>query len=90
MANCKKLLKKCLASPNNISFPQLISLAQCWGFEPDRTRGSHRVFKHVTMRTVLTFQERTNGGAKPYQVRQLLAHIELIEKAIDMEQESAK
>ena len=34
-------------------------------------RGSHRVYRHATARTIMTFQE-VNGMAKPYQVRQLL------------------
>ena len=71
MPKCDELLRRARANPAGLRFAQLCQLAECHGFQFARQRGSHRVYRHATARTIMTFQE-VNGMAKPYQVRQLL------------------
>jgi len=47
-----------------------------FGFELDRTRGSHHIFIHPDVAELLSIQTRKDGKAKPYQLRQFLKLIE--------------
>lgn len=73
MAKCKKLLEKAQRSPENFGFEELCALAECYGFVFRRQSGSHRLYKHPSG-IGMNFQDR--GGAKSYQVQQLLKAIE--------------
>lgn len=73
MAKCDKLLEKAQRSPQNFGFGDLCALAECYGFTLDRCSGSHHIYKH---RSGLRMNFQDRGGAKAYQVRQLLAVIE--------------
>jgi predicted RNA binding protein YcfA (HicA-like mRNA interferase family) len=58
-----------------ISFAEFERLLHAFGFKLDRTKGSHKIFKHPN------FGQRVNAQpkgkfAKPYQVRQFLDIIE--------------
>ncbi len=54
------------------------------GFEFDRVRGSHHIYRHAATGQRLNLQAR-GGQAKPYQLRQLL---ELVERhALRLEEE---
>jgi predicted RNA binding protein YcfA (HicA-like mRNA interferase family) len=53
-------------------------LAECFGFERRRQKGSHLVLVAEGLRRPLVVQD-VKGGAKPYQVRQLLEAIEGME-----------
>lgn len=64
-----------MQSPQNLRFPELLSLAQAFGYTLDRVRGSHHILVHEGADRVLNFQE-VGGKAKPYQVRQFLRDIE--------------
>lgn len=86
MADCEKLEKQARHSAANVDFDDLLALARCWGFEFQRQKGSHVLFKQVRfpqpsrqeMRKrfgMMNFQEE-GGQAKPYQVRQLLKAID--------------
>ncbi len=46
-----------------------------FGFELDRVRGSHHIFRHTSVSEMLNLQD-VNGEAKPYQIRQLLRIVE--------------
>jgi hypothetical protein len=71
----RKLLRKALASPNNLRFGDVWALAEAFGFRLSRTSGSHHIFIHPDVRELLNLQE-VHGRAKPYQVRQLLQLVE--------------
>jgi len=73
--NPRKLLKKAVNSPNNLSFADLLALAQAFGFRLVRVSGSHHILKHQDIPEQLNVQE-VDGKAKAYQVRQLLKIVE--------------
>lgn len=75
MSKCDKLLKRARQAPKGVRFEELCALAECHGFVFARQEGSHRVYKHLTFRRIMDFQN-DNGQAKPYQVRQLLEAID--------------
>ncbi|HWE38497.1 MAG TPA: type II toxin-antitoxin system HicA family toxin [Isosphaeraceae bacterium] len=73
--NKKKLLRKLLASPNNVRFDDVRGLAEAFGFVLVRVGGSHHIFNHPRIPELLNLQE-VSGEAKPYQVRQFLRLVE--------------
>jgi predicted RNA binding protein YcfA (HicA-like mRNA interferase family) len=60
----------------NLSFADLVRLANAFGFVHVRTAGSHRIFNHPNLQGMLSLQP-DGHQAKPYQIRQL---VKLIEK----------
>lgn len=77
MGRCQKLLLKGRRNPSGLTFAELHALAECFGFEHVRTRGSHHLFKRPGSVGLLNFQSR-RGEAHAYQVRQLLDAIDSI------------
>lgn len=80
----EKLLATAQASPSSLSFEELCSLAESYGFEFKRQKGtSHRMYAHPSLLPVdggfMNFQS-AKGKAKPYRVRQLLRAIENFKK----------
>lgn len=69
---CKKLLEQAKESPQNLRFSELQRLAVCFGFEHDRTKGSHHIYLHPESKEGLNLQPGRDGKAQKYQVRQLL------------------
>ncbi len=67
-------------------FSEICQLAECYGFELARQKGSHRIYKKPGRRELMNFQEDA-GKAKEYQVKQLLAAIEELTGAGTQEQE---
>lgn len=76
MVKKRKLFQKILSSPKNIRFEEFITLLEAFGFEMARIRGSHHVFSHPDIETLLSIQSQKDGKAKPYQIRQFLKLIE--------------
>ena len=78
MSKKEKIYSKAKASPNNISFDDLCSLAEDVGFiKRKSSSGSHRIYSHPEIRqSIMNFQRPSSGKAKPYQVRQLLSFID--------------
>lgn len=72
-------------------FSELCQLAECYGFELARQRGSHRIYKKPGRRELMNFQDDA-GKAKEYQVKQLLSAIEELtgDGTPDEEQSDAK
>lgn len=65
-----KLLEKILEGHvQNVSFRDLVALAEAMGFELIRVSGSHHIFVHNAVPHPLNLQS-AQGRAKPYQVRQ--------------------
>ncbi len=73
--NKRKLLMKALVGSKNISFSDMISLVEAFGYSLSRINGSHHIFVHPKIREIVNLQE-VNGKAKPYQVRQFLQLVE--------------
>ncbi len=81
MPNCDKLLKKAQNSPSNLRFEELCQLAECYGFTFKGQIGtSHRKYQRPGYKSVMNFQDE-HGKAKDYQVRQLLAAMEILGKS---------
>lgn len=80
MSKCQKLLSKAQNSAKNFRFAELCRLAECYGWVFIRQDGSHKIYENseldITQGRMQNFQD-VNGQAKPYQVKQLLAAIEL-------------
>ena len=83
---CQKLLLKAQNSANNLRFNDLCKLAECFGWQKKNQEGSHVVYKNDALGTLqgcrLPFQDN-NGKAVPYQVRQLLTAIGLLDNNND-------
>jgi hypothetical protein len=75
MANCRLLLERAKDNPDGLRFSELCQLAECFGWQFTRQRGSHRLYKRVATREMMNFQD-INGEAKGYQVKNLLTAIE--------------
>ncbi len=59
----------------NVRFADAQRLAEALGFELDRVRGSHHIYRHPGIGERINLQAR-GGQAKPYQLRQLLDLVE--------------
>jgi predicted RNA binding protein YcfA (HicA-like mRNA interferase family) len=72
----RKLLRR-IASGNyaNVRFGDLTRLVEACGFELVRVSGSHHMFAHPDIPSLVNLQE-VAGTAKPYQVRQVLRLLE--------------
>ncbi len=71
MSRCRALLERATANPAGLRFIELCQLAECFGWELKRQRGSHRLYGRPGDLALMNFQD-VAGHAKPYQVRQLL------------------
>ena len=75
MGKQEKLLKKLLSGSKNIRFDEMAALAEAFGFQLSRVRGSHHVFEHPGIPEIINLQN-VNGQAKSYQIRQFLTIVE--------------
>lgn len=75
MSTCEALLQKARNNPGGLRFAELCSLAECFGWEFDRVRGSHRIYKRRGHIQAMNFQD-FKGFAKAYQVKQLIRAID--------------
>ncbi len=66
-----KLLKKVLASAENVRFGDMVTLVEAFGFRLSRIRGSHHIFTHPQIPGLLNLQN-LKGKAKAYQIGQFL------------------
>ncbi|MEO6940260.1 MAG: type II toxin-antitoxin system HicA family toxin [Candidatus Kapaibacterium sp.] len=72
----RKLLEKILRSQKNVSFDDFVSLVQAYGFRLERVSGSHHIFKRADLGVIVNIQN-AKGEAKPYQIKQFFAIVEL-------------
>ena len=81
MDKCDSLLERAQGAPGSLSFKELCTLAECFGFVKRRKRGSHVIYANPSLGAAgfMNFQS-VNGKSKAYQVRQLLDAIENLEK----------
>jgi predicted RNA binding protein YcfA (HicA-like mRNA interferase family) len=76
MTRIDKLYGKLLANPRSaLSFREFEKLLRAFGFEHDRTKGSHQIWLHPQVTRILNVQV-SGKHAKPYQVRELLELVE--------------
>ena len=59
----------------NVRFADAQRLAEALGFQLDRVRGSHHIYRHPGTGERINLQAR-GGQAEPYQLRQLLDLVE--------------
>ena len=59
----------------DLRFDDLLRLAQAFGIELARTRGSHHILVHARLQIMLNLQPAA-GKAKRYQLRQLKAAVQ--------------
>ncbi len=71
----KELLKKIILNTSNVRFDDFARLVYAFGFELDRVKGSHHIFKRSGITELINLQ-KVNGEIKPYQIKQFLALIE--------------
>jgi predicted RNA binding protein YcfA (HicA-like mRNA interferase family) len=88
MNKTQKLYQSASRSPNSLLFRDLCKLAEAVGFTFRDQSGSHKIYKHPTLRAMMNFQpdKHDKKKAKTYQVTQLLDFINqhnLIPKAED-------
>lgn len=79
MARHEKRLAKMRRNPSDVSWADLVAVCDlCFG-KPRRRKGSHLIYETPWMdHPVLVLQPR-KGRAKPYQVRQVLQAIDVME-----------
>ena len=68
MGKREDLLEKAQTNPAGIRFGESCRLAECYGFEKARQKGSHHINERSGYDRLLNFQS-ARGMAKPYQVR---------------------
>ena len=80
--NKKKLLAKVASGSKNISFNEMVTLIEAFGFRLSRVNGSHHIFVHPEVPELVNLQE-VGGKAKPYQIRQFLRLVELYDLELE-------
>lgn len=76
MTRIDKLYARLLANPRStISFRDFEKLLRVFGFEHDRTKGSHMIWVHPDIQRPFPVQP-AGKDAKPYQVREFLELVE--------------
>ena len=74
--NRRKLLRRLSGGAlHNVSFDDLTSLAEGFGFRLVRVSGSHHIYSHDRVAELINLQD-VGGEAKPYQIRQFLRLVE--------------
>jgi len=77
----QKRLAGMRSNPQSVSFSDALRVAEHYFGEP-RISGSHHIFKMPWAGDPrINLQQAKGGGAKPYQVRQLLTAIDLLTAA---------
>jgi len=74
--NRRQMLLRLLNRQTNVAFGDMVDLIEGFGFQLDRTRGSHHIFVRKGIPELVNLQE-VRGQAKPYQIRQFLKLVEL-------------
>ncbi|MCF8881931.1 type II toxin-antitoxin system HicA family toxin [Erythrobacter sp. SN021] len=76
MTRIDKLYSRLLTNPRAaLSFRELEKLLRAFGFEHDRTKGSHMIWVHPKVPRPFPVQP-SGKHAKPYQVREFLEMVE--------------
>jgi len=79
MTRNEKRVKRIRNSPNDVKWADLIAVCDlCFG-KPRRRRGSHLIYDTPWMDHPLLVLQPRKGKAKPYQVRQVLRALDVME-----------
>ena len=74
--NKRKFLLKIYNNNKNVNFDDFVTLVEAFGFSRIRVRGSHNIFARDDVKDLVNIQN-DNGQAKPYQIKQFLALVEM-------------
>jgi predicted RNA binding protein YcfA (HicA-like mRNA interferase family) len=85
MGKCADLLTKARNNPNGLRFNEVRAFAECAGFFFDRQKGSHMIYKRGGYKEHINLQRTKDGKAKPYQVRDVLRHIDALDLGDDFD-----
>lgn len=86
MAGIKKILASIKQGANNVRFVDLCKVCQFYFGEPRHQGSSHRVYKTPWQGDPRINIQNDKGKAKPYQVKQVLEAIELLEAGHEHQQ----
>jgi predicted RNA binding protein YcfA (HicA-like mRNA interferase family) len=75
MGKKQKILKQILSGSKNISFNDIVTVVEAFGFTLSRVNGSHHIFIHPEISELVNLQN-AKGKAKLYQIRQFLTIVE--------------
>ncbi len=75
MTQKQKLLRKLLSGSNNITFIDMVTIVEAFGFKLSRVNGSHHIFENAAIGEQLNLQNK-KGKVKPYQIKQFLQLVE--------------
>jgi hypothetical protein len=77
MSKIEKLIEKAYYSPQNVTFDELCTILEYYGFIKRKGDGSHMVYKR-SMPPMASFsiQRGSCGKAKGYQIKQLINWVE--------------
>ena len=76
MTKINKKNQKIRRNHNNIKFQDFVSWLEDNGFSLDRVSGSHHIFVHPIFETPINAQQKKDGTAKAYQVKQAIKIID--------------
>lgn len=79
MANIRKLVEKIENNPNDVKFTDLAKVCEHY-FGTPRQKGSHLIYKTPWLGDPRINIQDKDGKAKPYQVKQVLRAIRMIEE----------
>jgi len=71
----QKLLLRILKNQKNVKYDDFAKLLKGFGFELDRAKGSHYIYKRDGISELINIQN-VDGEVKPYQIKQLLSLVE--------------
>jgi len=81
----RRLLQRLLrGNLQNVRFQDFTNLVEGFGFQLERTGGSHHLFRHPATGVKLNLQP-VKGQAKPYQIRQFLRLVEDLNLTLEEE-----
>lgn len=73
MVKKEKLFQRIQNNQKNVRFSDFCKLMEYFGFELIRIRGSHHLYQHPDIDNVMNTQQKKDGLAKSYQVKQFLS-----------------
>ena len=76
MTKTDKKNQKIRKNPGNVKFQDFVSWLEDNGFSLDRVSGSHHIFVHPMIETLINAQKKKDGTAKTYQVKQAIKIID--------------
>jgi len=87
--NKKKLLTHIISNQKNIKYNDFVTLIKAFGFELDRSNGSHNIYFNSEINKQINIQN-IKGEAKPYQIKQFLKLVESNNLRLNSEEEESE